>query len=81
MELESIMLSEIHQGLKDKYHFTYKWKLINKTKKHANYNRDIEIKNKLTVTRREVGGEKHGEKGEGSSRTCMKDTWTKPKQG
>ena len=55
MELESIMLSEIHQGLKDKYHFTYKWKLINKTKKQANYNRDIEIKNKLTINRREEG--------------------------
>ena len=55
MELESIMLSEIHQGLKDKYHFTNKWKLINKTKKQANYNRDIEIKNKLTLNRGEEG--------------------------
>ena len=40
--------------------------------------RDIEIKNKLTVTRGEVGGDKGG-KGEGLSGTCIKDMWTKPK--
>ena len=34
--------------------------------------RDIEIKNKLTITRGEMG-----EKGEGFSGTTMKDTWTK----
>ena len=54
-ELESTMLSEISQLVKDKDHdFTYKWNLINKRIKQ-NITRDIEIKNKLTVTRREVG--------------------------
>ena len=36
--------------------FHYKWNLINKTSKQ-NTTRDIEINNKLTVTR-EVGGER-----------------------
>ena len=55
MKLESILLSEISQLVKDKYHdFTYKWNLINKRIKQ-NITRDIEIKNKLTVTRREEG--------------------------
>ena len=41
MELETIMLSEASQAMKDKYHMispiggTYKWNLINKTKKGA----------------------------------------------
>ena len=39
----------------------------------------MEIKNKLTATRGEVGGD-NGEKGEGFSGTCIKDTWTKPKE-
>ena len=43
MNLESIMLSEISQVVKDKYHMisyhmTYKWNLINKTNKQAKYN-------------------------------------------
>ena len=34
MELESIMLSEISQAVKGKYHdLTYQWNLINKTNK------------------------------------------------
>ena len=33
MELESIMLSEISQAVKDPYDLTYKWNLINKRKK------------------------------------------------
>ena len=39
IELESIMLSEIRQALKDKkpYDLTYNWNLINKTKKQAKY--------------------------------------------
>ena len=46
-----------------------------------NITRDTEIKNKLTVTRGEVG-EDNGRKGEkGHQVTCIKDTWTKPKQG
>ena len=41
MDLESIMLCKISQVVKDKYHMispiggTYKWNLINKTKKGA----------------------------------------------
>ena len=37
MDLESIMLSEISQVVKDKYHYdlTFKWNLINKTNKQA----------------------------------------------
>ena len=33
MELDSIMLSEISQAVKDKYHYEliYKWNLINRT--------------------------------------------------
>ena len=54
MELESIMLSEVSQMVKDKYHMishisgTYSTKQTSK----QNITRDIEIKNKLTVTRR-----------------------------
>ena len=59
MELESIRLSEISQGVKEKYHMispisgTYSTKQTSK----QNTTRDIEIKNKLTVSR--------GERGEG----------------
>ena len=35
------------------YDLTYKWNLTNKMNKGANRTRDIEIKKKLTVTRRE----------------------------
>ena len=41
MGLESIMLSEISQAVKDKYpmiYLIYKWNLINKTSKQAKYN-------------------------------------------
>ena len=38
MELGSIMLSEISLAVKGKYHMTYKWNIINKTNKQANYN-------------------------------------------
>ena len=57
MELESIMLSEISQVVKGKYHMisptsgTYSTKQTSK----QNRTRDIEIKNKLTVTREEGG--------------------------
>ena len=80
MELESIMLSEISQVVKDKYHYdlTFKWNLINKTNKQVNYNRDIEIKNKLTVAR---GQGDTGEKGEGSSRNMHKGHMDKAKRG
>ena len=62
MDLESIMLSEISPAVKDKYHMispisgTYSTKETSK----QNITRDIEIKNKLTVSRGEVGGENGG---------------------
>ena len=51
--------------------------MVNKTSKQ-NITRDIEIKNNLTVTRGEVGGD-NGVKGEGFSGTTIKDTGTKPR--
>ena len=78
VELESIMLSEISQVVKDKYHMispitgTQSTKQTNK----QNITRDIEIKNKLTETRGEVGGDNGGKNREGFSGTCVKDTWT-----
>ena len=47
------------------YDLTFKWNLINKSNKQAKVNRDTEIKNKLTVTRGEVGGDNGREKGNG----------------
>ena len=41
------------------YDLNYKWNLINKTNKQ-NINRDIKVKNNLTVTRGEVGGDNGG---------------------
>ena len=42
----------------------------------------MEIKNKLTVTRGEVGREvTGGKKGKGCQGTCIKDPWTKAKDG
>ena len=79
MELKSIMLSEISQAVRDKYHMISPLTGTSSTKEKnkQNITRDIEIKNKLTVTRREVGGDN----GEGFSGTCIGDTWTKPKRG
>ena len=56
-ELESIMLSEISQVVKEKYHMISPisgTKSIKQTNKQ-NITRHIEIKNKLTVTRGEWG--------------------------
>ena len=39
----------------------------------------MEIKNKLTVTIGEVGGDNGEEREKGHQGTCTKDTWTKPK--
>ena len=42
----------------------------------------MKIKNKLTVTRGEEGGEYWGKEGEGSIQVmCMKDPWTKTMGG
>ena len=43
------------------YDLTYKWNLIKKQTREQNITRDIEIKNKLTITRGEGGGD-DGEK-------------------
>ena len=57
MELKSIMLSEISQAVKDKYHMishltgTYSTKQINK----QNITKDTEIEKRPTVTRGERG--------------------------
>ena len=58
MELESIMLSDISQAVKRQipYDLTYKRKLFKKQTNKQNRPRDMEIKNKLTVTRREGRG-------------------------
>ena len=59
MELEeSIMLSEISQAVKDKYHTISPIMEPNQQNKQMRKNRirEMEIKNKLTVTRGERGG-------------------------
>ena len=82
MELESIMLSEISQEMKDKYQMispireTYSTKQTSK----QNITRDIEIKNKLTVTRREMGGGNDGKRGR-LSRNMYKGPMDKAKGG
>ena len=67
MELESIMLSEINQVVKDKYHVISPIRGTQSRKQTSKQNitRDIEINNKLTVTRGEVGGDNVGEKAKG----------------
>ena len=45
-----------------------------------NITRDIKIKYKLTVTRGQWGGDKGMREGKGCQGTCIKDTWTKPKE-
>ena len=59
MELESIMLSEISQAVKDEYHMISLLSRNESTKQtnKQKITRDIEIKNNMTVTRGE------GEKG------------------
>ena len=58
MELKSIMLSEISQVVRDKYHIispltgTYS----TKQKSKQNIPRDFEVKNNLTIARGEWGG-------------------------
>ena len=59
MELESVMLSEISKVMRDKYHMISPLTGTQSTKEKIKHNitRDIEIKNNLTVTRGEVGGD------------------------
>ena len=67
--------------VKDKYHMispisgTYSTNKKNK----QNGTRDIEIQNKLTVTRGEEVVDNAGKEGKGHQGTCIKDPWTKPK--
>ena len=53
MGLESILLSEISQVVKDKYHMISPLSGASSTKQtnQQNRTRDIEIKNRITVTR------------------------------
>ena len=73
MELESIMLNEISQAVKDKYHMispvsgTYS---TNQTSKQ-NTTRDIEINN-LTVTRGEGKRDNGGKYGDNCNRIIIK---------
>ena len=59
MELESIMLSEISQKVRDKYHIISPLTGTQSTKEKSKQNitRDIEIKNHLTIARGEWGGD------------------------
>ena len=67
------MLSEISHAMKDGYHMMspIKWNLINKKTSEQNRTRDMETKNKLTVTRwgRCIKGEKRGRSSQGK---CIK---------
>ena len=67
MELESILLSEISQVAKGKYHMISPISGILSTKhtNEQNRTRDMEIRNKLTVTRWEGEGDNEGKKGKG----------------
>ena len=59
MELESIMLSEISQEVRDKYHMISPLTGTESTeeKSKQNITRDIEVKNNLTIARGEWGGD------------------------
>ena len=80
MELESIMLSEISQAVKDKYCMISPLSGTKSTKQVSKQNitRNTEIKNKLTGTRGRWEGIMWV-KGEGFSGTTIKDTWAKPR--
>ena len=62
MELESIMLSEISQAVKDKYHMISPLTGTSSTKQTSKQNitRDIEIKNNLTIATGEERGRSTG---------------------
>ena len=74
MEVESIMLSEIRQVVKGKYHMISPIGGIKSTKQTSKQNitRDIAIKNKLTVCRGKGEG-RMGGKEKGGQGTCIKD--------
>ena len=59
MELESIMLSEISQAVRDKYHMISPLTGTSSTKEKSKQNitRVIEVKNNLTIARGNAGGD------------------------
>ena len=63
MELDRIMLCEISQGVKDKYHMIFSMRGTCSTKQTSKQHRtrDREIGNKLTVIRGEGEGEGEGD--------------------
>ena len=69
MELESIMLSEISQAVKDKYRVISPISGTQSTRqtRKENINRNIEIKNKLMVARGEGEEGQQGKEREGAS--------------
>ena len=58
---------------------TFKWNLINKTNKWANYNKRYWNKEQSDSKQRGAGRGIIGDYRVGHQGTCMKDTWTKPK--
>ena len=61
IELQSIVLREISQEMREKYHnLSFNWNIINKRKKQKNITRDIEVKNNLTIARWDRGAERWG---------------------
>ena len=64
MELKSIMVSEISQTVRNKYHMISPLTRTYSTKEKSKQNttRDIEVKNNLTIARGEWGGDS-GERG------------------
>ena len=81
MELESIMLSEICQARKDKYHMISLLTGTSSKKRTSKQSiaKDIEIENRLTVIRRERGGD-NGGKGERDFRNNYKGHMDKTKR-
>ena len=63
IELQSIVLREISQEMREKYHnLSFNWNIINKRKKQKNITRDIEVKKNLTIARGDRGRDS-GKKG------------------
>ena len=83
MELESILLSEICQAVKGKYHMISSLSGTWSTKQTSKQNitRDTEIKKKLTVTRGEEEAGYWGKRGEGPSENMYKGHIDKAKRG
>ena len=73
------MLFEINQVVKDKHMISpISGTLMNKINNEQNRTRDMEIKNKLTVTSGMGGEGQQVKEGEGYGQgTCIKDPWTR----